>query len=278
MSDVIIKTQNDLKVHLFKNYMTQIENFFADDKQAMKFLSSVMSSVQKNPKLLECRAETLINSFMTMAQLRLMPSDVSGEAYVLPYKNDAQFQLGYQGIITLFYRAGGTSLRSEIVRENDKFEYVNGEINHTIDIFKSREKRGKAVGAYAIALINNNEVASVMNSEDILNFGKQFSKSYSSQYSPWNEKNDPELWMWKKTVLKQLAKLLPKNETINLAIAEDNKSSKLNDKVKEGKVIETTSLKMGSLVKEPTNNQQNEETKQTTEGSQDEYYDIPYEG
>ena len=42
-----------------------------------------MSSVQKLPALLECEPLTVVNSFMTMAQLGLMPSDVSGEAYVL---------------------------------------------------------------------------------------------------------------------------------------------------------------------------------------------------
>jgi len=67
-----------------------------------------------------------------------------------------------------------------------------------------------------------------MNSEDILKF-KTFSKSASSSYSPWNETKDPELWMWKKTVIKQLSKLLPKNETINKAVELDNQDSNIND-------------------------------------------------
>src|SRR5437016_4762781 len=96
---VQIKSDNDLKLFLHKHYMAQIKNFFGDEKQAMKFLSSVMAAVQKLPKLLECEPMSLINSFMTMAQLGLMPSDVSGEAYVLPYKDKAQFQLGYQGLV-----------------------------------------------------------------------------------------------------------------------------------------------------------------------------------
>jgi len=251
---VIIKNEGDLKKFLATNYMAQIKNFFDSEKQALKFLSSVMSAVQRLPDLLECEQVSLINSFMTMAQLGLMPSDVSGEAYVLPYKNKdgikiAQFQLGYQGLVTLFYRAGGQSIRSEIVREHDQFEYVNGILKHTVDIFKSREKRGKAIGAYAIATINDNEIASVMNSEDILSFGKKFSKSFDSKFTPWNETNDPELWMWKKTVLKQLGKLLPKNETINRAIAEDNRDSIISDRLDKAKK-EGISLTMGAALKE----------------------------
>lgn len=253
---VKIKTENDLKIFLAKNYTNQINNFFSDEKQAMKFLSSVMSAVQRMPKLLECESISLVNSFMTMAQLGLMPSDVSGEAYVLPYFTKgsmvAQFQLGYQGLITLFYRAGGQRVRAEIIRENDKFSYENGEVKHTVDIMKSREKRGDAIGAYAIATINNQEIALAMNSEDIMSYGKQFSKSLQGKgadYSPWNEKNDPELWMWKKTVLKQLGKLLPKNETINKALAEDNKESIISDRIEKAKQ-ESQSLKMGSVLVE----------------------------
>lgn len=249
---VAIKTDNDLKLFLFKNYMNQIENFFGDNRKALKFLSSVMSAVQKVPELLNCEGATLVNAFMTMAQLGLMPSDVSGEAYVLPYAGKAQFQLGYQGLITLFYRAGGQSIRADIVRKNDKFSYENGQIKHTIDIFQSNKERGEAIGAYAIATVGNQEIAKAMNKVDIINIGAKFSKSYNTKYTPWKEENDPELMMWKKTVLKQLGKLLPKNETINRAIALDNQDSVIADRLKPA-LDASESMKMGELVKE--NNQ-----------------------
>jgi recombination protein RecT len=260
MTQVTIKTDQDLKVFLAKNYLAQIKNFFGEEQQAMKFLSSVMADVQKNPQLLACDQVTLINSYMTMAQLGLMPSGVSGEAYVLPYKGKAQFQLGYQGLITLFYRAGGTGIRAELVRANDKFEYTNGEIKHTIDIFKSNAERGEVVGAYAIANVNGQEISKAMNIKDIKDFGKNFSKSYSSEFSPWNEKNDPEGWMYKKTVLKQLAKMLPKNETINKAFEADNQDSRIADvKAK----VDNNNLSMGNFL---TNNKNDKNKKGSEEG------------
>lgn len=255
MQNIVLKSDNDLKVFLATNYMAQIKNFFGDEKQAMKFLSSVMADVQKNPKLIECEGSTLINSYMTMAQLGLMPSGISGEAYVLPYKKgpvmQAQFQLGYQGIITLFYRAGGTGIRAELIRKNDRFEYVNGQISHTIDILKSNAERGDVVGAYAIANVNGQEIAKAMNLEDIIAFGKNFSKSFSSEYSPWNTKNDPEGWMYKKTVLKQLAKMLPKNETIYKAIEEDNQESRISE---VRPMLKSNELQMGNFLKANENN------------------------
>lgn len=265
-----IRDEKGLKAFLATNYMAQIKNFFGEEKQAMKFLSSVMADVQKTPALLECEPRSLINSYMTMAQLGLMPSGVSGEAFVLPYNNKggkvAQFQLGYQGLITLFYRAGGSAIRAEIVREHDKFEYVNGQIYHTIDITKSNEQRGKAIAAYAIATVNGHEIAKAMNAEDILAFGEKFSKSFNSAYTPWKESSDPELWMWKKTVLKQLGKMMPKNETIFNAIAEDNEDSIISDKKKMEGLVEESKLRMGEFNK-PHEENNNQESKNEAAGN-----------
>lgn len=67
--------------------------------------------------------------------------------------------------------------------------------------------------------------------DEVLAF-KEFSKSKASEYSPWNPKNDPELNMWRKTAIKQIAKLLPKNEEVFAAIEKDNDESDIGDHVK----------------------------------------------
>lgn len=261
MTDTRIQISNvtDLRMLLAKQYMKQINNFFGEERRAMKFLSSVISSCQRNPKLLECEPSTLINSFMMMAQLEFMPSDISGEAYVLPYNNkrqegtqwvnvmEAQFQLGYQGLITLFYRSGARSITAEIVYEKDDFSIVNGEIRHSPDVFAP--DRGEPKGAYVIVeLKNGGKVQKVMNKCDILAIGSRFSKSYKSKFSPWNPENDPDLWMWKKTVLKQVAKLVPKSDVLIEVIAEDNKDSDIEDRMKKASE-ETESLKLGNFEK-----------------------------
>lgn len=254
---ITLNTPDDLKVVLVGQYQKQINNYFGDEKKALKFLSGVISAVQKNPKLLDCEPNTIINSFMTMAQLELMPSDVSGEAYVLPYKNKAQFQLGYQGLVTLFYRAGARAIISEIVYKLDQFDYTNGVLKHTPDVFA--DDRGEAIGAYVtVETQAGGLVTKVMKKDDIINIGKNFSKSFGTEFTPWKVKNDPELWMWKKTVLKQVAKLVPKNETIYAAVAEDNKDSIIADRAKKA-LKNGDNLKMGNLLKD--NNNKNEEIK-----------------
>lgn len=268
------KSVMDLKVALAGEYMKAINNFFGDEKRGLRFLSAVTAAVQRNPKLLECEPLSVINAFMTMAQLELMPSDVSGEAYVIPYLNnkkignqwvkvlEAQFQLGYQGLVTLFYRAGVKSIAAEIVREKDKFRYINGEVEHEQDVFGG--DRGEPKGAYVIIKLSTGGVISkVMSKTEIMEIAEKFSKSFKAEnktHSPWEStQNDPQLWMWRKTVLKQAAKLVPKNETLVKAIAEDNKDSIIGDRLNAAKV-ESESLKMGNLLKDG-NAKDNKKTK-----------------
>lgn len=258
-----LTNENDLRNLLATSYLKQINNYFGDDKKALRFLSGVIAATQRNPKILDCTPQSVVNSFMTMAQLGLMPSDVSGEAYVIPYSNskkvgdkwekvmEAQFQLGYQGLVTLFYRSGSVKdIVAEIVYEKDDFKYTNGRIEHSPDVFA--DDRGKAKGAYVIVRFNNGGVVSkVMSKKEILGIAEKFSKSYGADKkdkSPWTEANDPQLWMWRKTVLKQSAKLVPKNESIIQAIGEDNKDSVIAERLESAKSTQEL-LTMGHIEK-----------------------------
>jgi len=222
----------DFKRVLVGNYKNQIEAQLKDPASAKAFMANAMSVMQATPKLIECTPHTVFNGLMIMASLRLMPSTVSGEAYIIPYKNkgvdEAQFQLGYQGLITLFFRAGIESIDGVIVYEKDHFELNGTQIVHRIDHKLRKKERGERVGAYTKVIYKGTTTYRYMNGGDILDHAAKFSKSYKSEYSPW--KNDPEGVMWLKTVLKQHAKFLPKNETISNAIALDNKDSVIADR------------------------------------------------
>lgn len=251
---------DQFRVSLQKEHQKSIENFFRGDKEkVMKFMSSIVYSLKKTPKLLDCKKDTLINAFMTCAEYELYPSSVSGEAYVLPYKDEAQFQLGYQGVITLLYRAGMQNITAEIVYANDDFDYqagLNPTLTHRPKVF---EDRGKPIGVYAVATLSSGEKQfKVLGEKDVMKF-KDFSKSKDSPYSPWNPKNDPELSMWRKTAIKQLAKFLPKNSTIYEAFEKDNKDSRISD---AKNLAENSDLKMGNLLKE-NNYDHNQEVKGT---------------
>lgn len=231
-----ITTIEDLKKNLVSEHMKTLNNFFSnDEKRTLKFLSAVAYCAQSTPKLLECSQATIISAFMKCAEYNLFPSSVSGEAYILPYSNkgkmEAQFQLGYQGIITLLYRAGVQSIYTDIVRKNDEF-WVYGGLDPRIEHKYALEARGEPVWVYVVATINGEKIWKYMAKDEVLAF-KKFSKSangqYGDKYSPWNPENDPELNMWRKTAIKQLSKILPKNEEIYKVLDSDNSDGDIKE-------------------------------------------------
>lgn len=228
---VQFKNELELKKILNEQYFKQVENLFADHERALEFMTNAVALVQRNEELANCAPDTFFNSLMTMASLRLMPSGVSGEAFILPYKGAAQFQLGYKGLVTLLYRAGNKSIVAELVRATDSLKIRNGKIEHEVDATKSNAKRGKVIGAYAIITTASGEtVEQFMHIDDITAHAKKFSKSYGTKFSPWDPENDPNGWMPRKTVLIQTTKLAPKNPELNKALAEDNKDSVFSDR------------------------------------------------
>lgn len=257
-----IRDAKDLKTILAANYTKMLTNYLGNEERARKFMSAVMADVQRNPKLLECTPASIFNSYITMASCGFMPSAVSGEAYVLPYNNskknpatgkyeqvmEAQFQMGYQGLVTLFYKAGVTKITGGIVHANDKASMVNGMFTHEVPLTMSKEERGEPIGAYVTVLFRGQENTKYMNAKDIMAHAKKFSKSFdpAGKYSPWNPENDPERTMWLKTVLKAQSKLLPKNETINTAIAADNADSVMSDRLAAAKEA-SKPLQLGNL-------------------------------
>lgn len=220
-----------VKHNLNTKYLNQVVSFYDGDKRsAMRFMTGFVDHIRRNPRLMECSTLSLINSAMMIASFRFTPSAVSGEAYIIPYKNkgipEAQFQMGYQGYVTLFYRAGVRAIQAEIVRENDDFSLENGIPSHKVDPRKGREARGSAIGAFVKVVLPSGEpVYKYMNGEDIIAHAKKFSKAFNKDDSPWKEENDPELHMWKKTVLLQMKSMLPKNSELIRAMEEDFKDS-----------------------------------------------------
>jgi len=239
--------------NLDKKYMSQVTNFYDGDKRsAMRFMTGFVDYIRRVPKLMECTPISLINSAMMIASFRFTPSSVSGEAYIIPYKNhgtpEAQFQMGYQGYVTLFYRAGVRAIQGEVVRENDDFSLENGIPNHKVDPRKNKEARGKAIGAFVKVVLPSGEpVYKYMNGEDIIAHAKKFSKAFNKDDSPWKEINDPELHMWKKTVLLQMKSMLPKNSELLRAMEEDFKDSTMNT----GSVLDAGGPAVGKALHTP---------------------------
>jgi len=230
---VIEKQALQLKKELNDTYLKKVRNFFNNDEtRARKFMTSAVACVDKNPKLLECTKESFFKALMNCAEFQLYP--IQGEAHIVPFWNgrkrclEAQYMIGYPGVATLLYRAGTKNITSELVYEGDYFNYSRG-LNDTLEHRPVEfSKRGNPIGAWVVVTLASGEKPFMfMHKEDIFLYREKSSgwkdkdgKVISS--SPWLEKNDPQLWMWRKTVLNQLAKLLPKNREVAEAISREH--------------------------------------------------------
>ncbi len=213
-----------VKQTLNSDYMKQVTNYYGGNKEeALRFMTAAIEYVRRVPKLLECERTSLMMALVQVAQFQFLPSGVSGEAYIIPYSGVAKFQMGYQGIVTLLYRTNRVvAITANIIYEKDEFDYQEGLDAHLIHKPAMFGKtKGEAVGVYAVAQMKGGtKIFKVMDKDAVMAI-KNLSKAKTSADSPWNSAKDPELWMWKKTCLIQLAKLLPKSAELQQAIEKD---------------------------------------------------------
>lgn len=99
-----------------------------------------LTACVQNPALLNCSRESLMQATLQSASLGLMPDGVMGQAYLIPYGDKAQFQIGYQGLIELAMRTERIAgIIADVVHERDKFEFWR-EVDK--DNFKHRPYEG----------------------------------------------------------------------------------------------------------------------------------------
>ena len=198
-----------------------------------RFTRIVLSTVSSTPKLGECTPQSFLAAMMTAAQLGLEPNTPLGQAYLLPYRNkgrlEAQFQIGYKGLIDLAYRSGEVELvQAQCVHENDKFIFQYG-LDPKLEHVPADTNRGELVKVYALFKTKSGGFGfEVMSIDDVKEHARKYSQSFNSAYSPWKTNFEE---MAKKTVLKKCLKYAPlksdfqrayySDETIKTDISED---------------------------------------------------------
>lgn len=181
-----------------------------------------LSAATKRPELLDCDPNTFISAMLECATLGLEP-EVAGQCWILPYGKTATFIPGYRGLLQLAWRSGElATMGAEVVYEKDVFKYAKYPPDLVHVPFRG-EDRGEKVAAYAHAkLKNGGEMWIVMEAHEIEAI-KRRSPAAKKQSSPWNHADDV-VWMWKKTVLRQLLKLLPMSVEVQRVIDNDERA------------------------------------------------------
>lgn len=227
-----------------------------------------LTCIRLTPKLAECTPESFMGSLFTAAQLGLEP--VGGRAYLIPFKknfkvgNDWKSKyecvlvVGYKGLADLFYRHDkAVELAWGTVHEKDDFSYQYGTESFLKHI-PARGERGAVQGFYVVAkLEGGGRPFMYMSRAECMAHGQRHSKTFDKKAnngagefykdSPWATNPDS---MCLKTVLIQLAKLLPLSIELQQAIQADETSRNFREGIDnaleiapepfETEVVETT--------------------------------------
>lgn len=223
-----------------QEYLTQV---LGEKKNA--FVNNVTALVANNKALQECEPLSIMYAATKATALDLPLDQNLGFAYVIPYKNnkegktEAQFQMGYRGLVQLAMRSGQfKTINVRDVREGEIVgeDFLSGELQFKKLPDEEREK-AKVVGYVAyFRLINGFEKMSYWTVQELKNHGLRYSQTYASK-NDWVRKNSK--WetdfdaMAKKTVLKLLlSKYAPLSVDMQSAIKFDQAIIGENDSVR----------------------------------------------
>jgi len=186
------------------------------------------SAIRKSPDLAECSPMSLGGAVLMAATLGLEMNTPTGEAYLIPRREDgvwqATMQVGYQGWLKLWWQhPRADTLDAIAVWPNDEFEWQRG----TSPVIRHREnpdKRGpddEPTHYYATATL----IGSTRPSFEVLT-AEQVKVIRGGKEGPQGRIADPQRWMERKVALRQLLKIMPKSATAALAVNTDDRSGR----------------------------------------------------
>lgn len=206
------------------------------NKNAATFTTSVLQIINSNALLRNADPVTVFNAACMAATLQLPLQNGLGFAYIVPYKNnktkkyDAQFQLGYKGLIQLAQRSGQFKrlialpvYEKQLLNEDP----ING---FEFDWRQKPEEDEKPIGYYAYFKLLNEFTAEIyMTTQQIDEHAKRYSQTYRTYLqkkakgewasSVWADNFDA---MATKTVLKLLlSKQAPLSVEMQQAVLAD---------------------------------------------------------
>lgn len=172
-------------------------------EKAAGFISSLMQCVNNSDLLSKADIKSIYGAAITAAALDLPINPSLGVAYIVPYKGQAQFQIGYKGFVQLAQRSGQYEKINVITVYENQFTSYDQLSEELIADF-TKDGDGKIVGYCAyFKLVGGMSKREYWSREKVLKHALKFSKSFQAKKgtSLWE---DPEQFdaMAKKTVLK----------------------------------------------------------------------------
>lgn len=208
-------------LQLIERQKPEIEKLVGATIGAERFARTVLTELRRTPKLYDCTPESVLGAMMLAAQLELEPGPL-GHVYLVPFKRDCTFVLGYKGMVALAYRSGMVKrLATGTVREGDRFEYEYGttaKLRHT-PTGPPGERSPEAF--YAVAETTTGGKPFVVLYPEEIEATRKRSPNGKSPYSPWTTDYDA---MARKTAVRRLAPMLPQSPVFARALEADSET------------------------------------------------------
>jgi recombination protein RecT len=205
-STALARTDSSPVAVLLLEHRSRLEDLLPDGMRFSRLIAIVRTEVVKNQKILECTPTSVIESIVRIQQWGL---EIGVDAYLVPYGKTCTPVADYKGLAKLMVNSRAVrAVQARAVFANEGFRYKYGldeQLEH--HPIHDPKARGAMIGAYCILrLPGGDDVFEFMSIEDIEVIRKQHSK----QWGPDKVAVCPP-WYAKKTVVRQVSKLVPKS-------------------------------------------------------------------
>ena len=231
----VVKDRNNLKMMLASEKFTSMAKQVASQYMSIEKMTKIaILAATRQPKLLRCTVESVLDSIIKAGELGLDFGGQSGQGYLIPYGSkylpkgtyECKFLPGYQGFIEIAYRTEKVAfLDAEVVYSEDYYDYALGSkpfIEHKPCLTGDR---GEPLFAYCVVIRKDSDFPKIeiMSRQQI---EAVQASSRSGDEGPWATFPDE---MWRKTVVRRAWKYMPKTTEINQAAELDNQDYSFED-------------------------------------------------
>lgn len=189
---------------LLSEYRSRLEDLLPEDMRFSRLVAIVRTEVAKNPKIMDATPASIIESIVRIQQWGL---EIGVDAYLVPFKGVCTPIADYKGLARLMINSRAVrAVQARGVFANEGFKYKYGleeQLEH--QPIHDPAKRGALIGAYCILrLPGGRDVFEFMSIEDV-----EVIRKGSKQWGPDKVAVCPA-WYAKKTVIRQVSKLVPR--------------------------------------------------------------------
>ena len=227
MNTQLTPKENFMSIINTREMMSRMTAACGSQEAGRQFLASMLDLYEGDSYLQGCDPHKVAMECIKAASLNLPLIKSLGYAYVVPFKGQPTFIIGYKGLIQLALRSGQyRRLNADCIYEGE--EIVTDRLSGQIAIAGTPASQ-KATGYFAyFQLVNGFEKTLYMTVQAIREFAQKRSPAYKN--GPWQTDFDA---MAKKTVLRQLLKYGPMSTEMQEAEAYEvqQEIETMNDRV-----------------------------------------------